>query len=92
MIQGLCRNLMLPNMEKEIWEIVKKLDKGKLTAIQAHTDLCNLYNIVGGKILSQCLNNQEEIISSPIRFNGIHINKIKEVFLKNGIDVDEPIF
>ena len=79
-------------MEKEIWEIVKKLEKGKLTSIQAHTDLCNLYNIVGGKVLSQCLNEQEEIISSPVRFNGIHINKIKEVFLKNGIYSDETGF
>lgn len=86
MIQGLCRNLRLLNMEKEIWKIVKGLDSGKLTVIQAHTNLCNLYNIIGTTLLNQCLNEQEEIISNPVRFNGVHINKLKEVFLKNGID------
>ena len=30
-------------MEKEIWEIVKALDKKKLTAIEAHKKLCSLY-------------------------------------------------
>ena len=31
------------------------------------------------------LSKQKEIISSPIRFNGVHINDIIEVFKKYGI-------
>ena len=36
-------------------------------------------------ILNELLGNQKEIINSPIRFNGVHIEKIKEVFGKYGI-------
>lgn len=76
-------------MEREIWEIVKALDEKKLTAIEAHKKLCGLYIVSGSSLLNQCLKEQEEIISSPIRFNGVHINKLKQVFLKNGIEADE---
>lgn len=76
-------------MEREIWNIVKALDEKKLTTIEAHKKICNLYIVSGSSLLNQCLNEQEEIISSPIRFNGVHINKLKNVFLKNGIEVDE---
>jgi Cu2+-containing amine oxidase len=76
-------------MEREIWEIVKALDENKLTAIEAHKHLCGLYIVSGISLLNQCLKEQEEIVNSPIRFNGIHINKLKQVFLKNGIEADE---
>jgi hypothetical protein len=48
-----------------------------------------IHNVSGISLLNQCLKEQEEIVNSPIRFNGIHINKLKQVFLKNGIDADE---
>ncbi len=51
--------------------------------------LCGLYIVSGSSLLNQCIKEQEEIISSPIRFNGVHINKLKQVFLKNGIEADE---
>ena len=76
-------------MEREIWEIVKALNENKLTAIEAHKKLCGLYTDRGSSLLNQCLKEQEEIISSPIRFNGVHINKLEQVFLKNGIIADE---
>ena len=76
-------------MEREIWEIVKALDNKKLTAIEAHKKLCDLYIGIGSSLLNQCLKEQEEIVSSTIRFNGVHINKLKQVFLKNGIGADE---
>ena len=76
-------------MEREIWEIVKALDEKKLTSIEAHKKLCGLYIVSGRSLLNKCLNEQEEIVSSPIRFNGVHINKLKQVFLKNGIEADE---
>lgn len=76
-------------MEREIWEIVKALEEKKLTAIEAHKKLCGLYIVSGRSLLNKCLKEQEEIVSSPIRFNGVHINKLKQVFLKNGIEADE---
>lgn len=42
-------------------------------------------------ILNECLNNQQEIINSPIRFNGISEYKLTEIFKKHGISL-EPIF
>lgn len=76
-------------MEREIWEIVKALDEKKLTAIEAHKKLCGLYFGSGNSLLNQCLKEQEEIISSPIRFNGVRISKLKQVLLKHGIEADE---
>jgi len=76
-------------MEREIWDIIKALDEKKLTVIEAHKKLYGLYIVSGNSILKQCLNEQQEIISSPIRFNGVHITKLKQVFLKNGIEADE---
>ena len=32
-------------MEREIWEILKALDEKKLTVIEAHKNLCGLYNV-----------------------------------------------
>jgi hypothetical protein len=29
--------------------------------------------------------NQEEVISSPIRFNGVAIEKLKQIFENNGV-------
>lgn len=76
-------------MEREIWEIIKALDDYKITSIEAHKLICDLHIISSTSLLNQCLKEQEEIISSPIRFNGVHVNKIKQVFLKHGIEVDE---
>lgn len=76
-------------MEREIWEILKALDEKKLNAIEAHKKICDLHIVFGSSLLNQCLNEQQEIVSSPIRFNGVHINKLKQVFLKNGIETNE---
>ena len=47
-----------------------------------------LFGVVGSALLSDLMKEQQEIISSPIRFNGVHIEKIKQVFEKNGIKYD----
>lgn len=47
-----------------------------------------LFNVVGSALLSDLMKEQQEIISSPIRFNGVHIDKVKQVFEKNGIKYD----
>ena len=69
-------------MEREIWEILKELGKNKLTQIEAHQKLYGLYIVSSSSLLNQCLKEQEEIIGSQIIFNGVHINKIKQVFLQ----------
>lgn len=45
----------------------------------------HLADVVGSALLNDLLNNQEEIISSPIRFNGVHVNRIVSCFEKYGI-------
>lgn len=47
-----------------------------------------LFDVVGSALLSDLMKEQQEIISSPIRFNGLHIDKVKQVFEKNGIKCD----
>lgn len=47
-----------------------------------------LFDDVGSALLSDLMKEQQEIVSSPIRFNGVHIEKIKQVFEKNGIKYD----
>ena len=47
-----------------------------------------LFDVVGSSLLSDLMKEQQEIISSPIRFNGVHIDKIRQVFEKNGIKYD----
>lgn len=44
-----------------------------------------LFDVVGSALLSDLMKEQQEIVSNPIRFNGVHIEKIKQVFEKNGI-------
>ena len=39
-------------------------------------------------VLKELLNNEKEIISSPLRFNGVHIQKIKDVFSKHGVFIE----
>lgn len=47
-----------------------------------------LFDVVGSALLSDLMKEQQEVISGPIRFNGVHIEKIKQVFDKNGIKYD----
>jgi hypothetical protein len=44
---------------------------------------------IGQNMLEDLLNEQEEVISSPTRFNGVHIEKIKQVFEKYGITLEQ---
>ena len=42
-------------------------------------------DVIGGALLSDMLKEQKEVINSPIRFNGVSIEKIVQVFEKYGI-------
>ena len=45
--------------------------------------------VKNNQILQDLLKEQEEIIMSPIRFNGVHVDKIKQVFAKHGIEFEQ---
>lgn len=45
-------------------------------------------NVIGSVLLSDLMKEQQEVISSPIRFTGVHIEKIKQVFEMYGIKYD----
>ena len=41
-------------------------------------------------MLNDMIMQQEEIVSSPIRFNGVHIENIKKIFKNNGVEYQSP--
>ena len=45
----------------------------------------NLPVVNGCALLNEVLDHQQEVISSPIRFNGVHIDTIKQLFGKYGL-------
>lgn len=42
-------------------------------------------SVKGCTLLNDILNEQEEIINCPCRFNGVHIVRIKRIFAEHGI-------
>jgi len=57
--------------------------------LQQINDL-NITDVVGSDLLNAVLDAQKEIVSSPLRFNGVHIEKIKQVFAEYGIIYKPP--
>jgi hypothetical protein len=82
-------------LELKAKDFDSKLKRHPMSSEELQNVLCDfvealrIHDVSGISLLNQCLKEQEEIVNSPIRFNGIHINKLKQVFLKNGIDADE---
>lgn len=52
------------------------------------SELDEIANIVLSGLLEDIQNEEEEILMSPIRFNGVHIKKINEIFNKYGIKIE----
>lgn len=84
-------------------ELLKKKDNDEETInrlkikvgcyISFLTDLNRALNIElvsKREILYELLTEQKEIISSPIRFNGVSIEKLKQIFEKNGVKYEIP--
>jgi len=57
---------------------------------QCQQEQLNLHLVSKRELLNDMLMNQEEIISSPIRFNGVSIEKLKQIFEKNGVKYESP--
>ena len=51
-------------------------------------DLINSLDSLGNNLLTELMMEQQEIISSPIRFNGVSVQKIKQIFERHGITFD----
>ena len=74
-------------MKRETLEILLALELGKISVIEAHGKImanCAL-------ILNECMSQRQEVLMSPMRFDGVHVEKLTEVFRRNGIEL-EPIF
>jgi hypothetical protein len=41
-------------------------------------------------LLQDLLKHEKEIVSSPIRFNGVHVEDIKKVFKEYGVEIKVP--
>ena len=52
------------------------------------SELDEIANIVLKGLLEDIQNEEKEILMSPIRFNGVHIKKINEIFNKYGIKTE----
>ena len=70
--------------KKQAWKNAKRvLNKLKPSSLNGSN------NSTSQKILKDLLNEQEEVIMSPIRFNGVHVDKIKQVFKKYGVEFEQ---
>ena len=77
--------MFLNNMrKKEIKATLEELKTGLITVNEAMEQIM----LLDSALLSELIKEQQEIISSPIRFNGVHIEKIKQIFQNNGIKYD----
>ena len=74
-------------MKRETWEILLALESGKISVIEAHEKI--MANCAS--ILNDCMKEKQEVLMSPIRFDGVHVEKLEEVFSRNGI-YREPLF
>ena len=73
-------------MERETLDILLALESGKISVIDAHKKIMSNCAL----ILNDCMSNKEEVLMNPIRFDGVHIKKIAEVFRRNGIVYEPP--
>lgn len=78
-------------MKRETWDILLALESGKIDVIEAHKKIMEVNKWFCTSLLTECMNHKHEVLMSPIRFDGVHVNKIEEVFRRNGI-VQERIF
>ena len=70
--------------------IVESSVEGHINLNDLTNKLLDLFIVSKRQLLNDMLMNQEEIISSPIRFNGVSIEKLKQIFEKNGVKYESP--
>lgn len=71
-------------------EYVQWLEEQLVSGVDKDQSNCNITLVSGSALLTELLNKQKEIVSNPIRFNGVAVDDIKEMFARYGIDFKEP--
>jgi hypothetical protein len=74
-------------MKKKIIEIITQTH---LTPKEQANKVLDLFSVMQRDMLNDMIMQQEEIVSSPIRFNGVHIENIKKIFKNNGTEYQPP--
>jgi hypothetical protein len=78
------------NIKDEIEDILYATDLKHSEVERLTEKLFNLHSVMQSYILSDMMMQQEEIVSNPIRFNGVHIENIKKIFKNNGTEYKSP--
>ena len=71
------------SLEQIIDNLTEKAFKTRVPGVK------DTFTSIGENILEDLLKEQQEVVSSPIRFNGVSIEKIKQVFEKYGIILEQ---
>jgi len=77
-------------INEELFNILERLQVGDQALFNAHDEVLNLFSVMQRDMLNDMIMQQEEIVSSPIRFNGVHIENIKKIFKNNGVEYQSP--
>ena len=77
-------------IKEELFNILERLQVGDQALLNAHDEVLDLFSVMQRDMLSDMIMQQEEIVSSPIRFNGVHIENIKKIFKNNGTEYQPP--
>jgi hypothetical protein len=83
-------NFEAMNIRDEIEDILYATDLKPREIERLTEKLLNLHSVMQSYMLSDMMMHQEEIISNPIRFNGVHIENIKKIFKNNGTEYKPP--
>jgi len=77
-------------IKEELFNILERLQVGDQALLNAHDEVLDLFSVMQRDMLNDMIMQQEEIVSSPIRFNGVHIENIKKIFKNNGTEYQPP--
>ncbi len=77
-------------INEELFNILERLQVGDQALLNAHDEVLDLFSVMQRDMLNDMIMQQEEIVSSPIRFNGVHIENIKKIFKNNGTEYQPP--
>jgi hypothetical protein len=80
----------IESMMDKIQMILQRAKDGLEPLEFLEMELLDLFLVSKRELLNDLLMNQEEVISSPIRFNGVAIEKLKQIFEKNGVKYESP--
>jgi hypothetical protein len=82
------------NAQIDAWnnaiELCHHIVEGRRSKFEPSENSLHKHIVNGSALLKDVLNSQQEIISSPIRFNGVSNEDIKRIFAEHGIKYEQP--